>query len=261
MRTDHGGHMGRVEGTLYRSRSAAVTRAVRGLLLLAAQGLAATVLLPSPGHAQVSEAVAEPSIGCFRGHPLPRCKSFWIFEMQGSLPLAETSRIVDSGYGPPEEIGSFDPVFEWNLGHMMNTSDEWAFGGVITVGSGNSNPLTGLKARARRWMNPDVSVEAETGAMWSNASGFHYPGLLGTTAAIRLNIRDQGQFYLRWDLLPVPEERINLSGSREYYDAGGIQHGVSVGVSVGSVPSLIGTGALGLGFVVLLAIFAAEEAR
>lgn len=229
------------------------------VLVAIAQGLAPTVLLPTPARAQSEASDDEPSIGCFRGNPLPRCKSFWIFEMQGSLPIAETSRLVDTGYNGPEETGTFDPVFEWNLGHMMNTSDEWAFGGVMTVGTGNSNPLTGLKARARRWMNPQVSVEAETGAMWSDASGFHFNSLLGGTAAVRLNIRDQGQFYLRWDVLSIPEERIDRSGTREYYDPGGVQHGVSVGASVGSVPSLVGTGALGVAFVVILAIVASEN--
>jgi hypothetical protein len=247
--------MGRVETRYHPQRRALGPR----VLLTVLPAFATALFFPKPALAQSAVLDAEPSIGCFRGNPLPRCKSFWIFEMQGSLQIAQTSRLVDSGNGSPQETSAFDPVFEWNLGHMMNTSDEWAFGGVITVGTGNSNPLTGLKARARRWMSSQVSVEAETGALWSDASGHHFPGLLGGTTALRLNIRDQGQFYLRWDVLPLPEERSNYSGGREYFDPGGVQHGVSVGASVGSVPSLVGTGALGVGFIVLLAILANEN--
>ena len=69
---------------------------------------------------------------------------------------------------------------------------------------------------------------------------------------MRFNIRDQGAFYLRWDVVPLPEE----SQPWGYYDPGGTQQGLSLGVSTGSVPVLIGTGALGITWAVLVAMYA-----
>jgi len=30
----------------------------------------------------------DPSIGCWQGRPLPECRSFWLFEVQGNLLLS-----------------------------------------------------------------------------------------------------------------------------------------------------------------------------
>ena len=217
-----------------------------------------------PSSAQGSrDADGRQQIGCFRGRPLPACKTFWIVEMQGSSPVAQTSRTVrfDSD---PERSGSpqffedhlttFDSVIEWNLGHMANLGDKYALGGVVTVGSGNGDALSGLKVRLRRWLSSDFSVEAEAGAFWSDAGGMRRSDAIGGTAALRFNIRDQGAIYLRWDVLPVLEE----SQPWGYYDPGGTQHALSVGLSAGSVPALIGTGALGVTWLVLLAIIVGQ---
>ena len=187
---------------------------------------------------------------------MPDCKSFWIFEIQGSAPLYQTERVtyIDATTQIPD--GAFDSVLEWNLGHMVNLGDAFALGGVVTVGTGNTDPLTGIKARARRWFTQDVSLELEAGLLRSNATDTQFPGVNGGTADIRLNIRDQGSFYLRWDVLSLPEQDFPAYSS--YYDPGGIHHGVSVGVSLGSVPALAGTGSLGLVYAVLLAVFIAD---
>lgn len=55
---------------------------------------------------------------------------------------------------------------------------------------------------------------------------------------------------MRWDVLPLPEE----SQKWGYYGPGGTQRGLSLGVSAGRVPALIGTGALGITWAVLVAM-------
>jgi len=92
----------------------------------------------------------------------------------------------------------------------------------------------------RRWLSSDFSLEAEAGALWSNPDGTRRFSAPGGTAALRFNIRDQGAFYLRWEVLPLPEE----SQPWGYYDPGGTQHRLSFGVSAGNVPALIGTVAI-----------------
>lgn len=220
--------------------------------------------MPRPASAQGRRhADAGQRVGCFRGRPLPACKSFWIVEMQGSQPIAQTSRTVLEVYSVFDaqrnaSVGvyenqrrAFGPVLEWTLGHMANLGEKYALGGAVTAGTRNGGSgLTGLKVRLRRWLSSDFSLEAEVGAFWGNAQTVQRS--TGGTAALRFNIRDQGAVYLRWDLLPLPEE--SRSGEYGYYDPGGTQHGLSVGVSLGSVPALIGTGALGVTMAVLIAI-------
>lgn len=183
-------------------------------------------VLPVPIRAQAEgDGEGRQQVGCFRGRPLPVCKSFWIFEMQGNAPLVQTE-----GAGGK----AFDNELEWNLGHMVNVDSTYAIGGVVTVGTGNDNALTGLKLRGRRWLRSDLSLEAEGGLVWKDAT-------VGGTAALRLNIRDQGSFYLRWDMLP------NL--------AHGAQHALSLGVGTGSVPALITSGAAGLAVLIIFTAY------
>jgi hypothetical protein len=126
---------------------------------------------------------------------------------------------------------------------------------VVTGGTGNGGTgLTGLKVRLRRWLSSDVSVEAEAGAFWGNAQTVRRSS--GGTAGLRFNVRDQGAIYLRWDMLPLREE--SRPGEYGFFDPGGTQHGLSVGVGTGSVPALIGTGALGLGIVLLFSLLVGQ---
>ena len=68
----------------------------------------------------------------------------------------------------------------------------------------------------------------------------------------RRDIRDQGSFYLRWDVLPL------AAGSGSFQVRGGTQHAFSVGVGTGSVPALITTGAAGLTVAIILALIVGE---
>jgi hypothetical protein len=148
------------------------------------------------------------------------------------------------------ERTDFGRMLEWNFGHMANVGDNYAVGGVVTGGTGNGGSgLTGLKVRVRRWLSSDLSLEAEAGAFWGNAQSVRRT--TGGTAAVRFNIRDQGAVYLRWDALPLREE--SWPGEYGRFDPGGMQHGLSVGVGLGSAPALIGTGGLGVWLAILIA--------
>ena len=213
---------------------------------------------PGSVSAQESEgARTGPRVGCFQGHPLPDCKSFWIFEMQGSVPLLQTERVYYIDGVMPYHNPGFDSQMEWNVGHMVNHGETYAIGGVLTFGTGNTDPLTGVRVRARRWLTQDVSVEVGAGIVRSNATDTQFPGVNGGTANIRLNIRDQGAFFVRWDVLPIPEETYPAYSS--YYQPARTYHGASVGVALGSVPALAGTGTLGVVFAVLIGMYAAES--
>ena len=182
---------------------------MKGLII----GMALTVIVvvpPRPASAQSSrDTDARRQVGCFRGRPLPAWKSFWIVEMQGSSPIVQSSRRVRV-FSDPEQPGlpdvytypvnAFASVLEWNLGHMVNLGDKFALGGVVTVGTGGGNALDGLKLRLRRWLNSDLSVEAEAGALWSNEAGtlgsnaIGGPPLCDSTSEIKARFSCDGMY-------------------------------------------------------------------
>jgi len=198
---------------------------------------------------------AQEQAGCLRGQRLPQCKTFWIIEIQGLVPVAQTSRVVttSSDHAFSYEAHAFDYAVEWNLGHMVNVGEGYGVGGVFTVGSGNADPLTGIRARGRKWLAKNLSIEVEGGLLRSDAAGSRGESLNGWTAGARLNIRDQGSFFLRYDRLNVPKQTRPIPNDG-YSDPGGSHHGLSVGANAGSVPALLGTGALGAFLLVLSAL-------
>lgn len=210
----------------------------------------AGLLLAFPGGASAQEQV-----GCFRGKALPECRSFWIVEMQGLIPLVQNTRTVTSGGGGYEYVyreKAFDNQVEWNVGHMVNVGEKWAVGGVITVGTGGTDPLTGIRVRGRRWLGKDLSLEMEAGVLSSDAAWDAPRVFNGWTSDLRLNIRDQGSFFLRYDGVSVPAQSYPYNN---HFDPGAVHHGLSLGASAGSVPALVGTGAVGVLYAVLLALY------
>ena len=209
---------------------------------------AAGLLIAIPG-----DASAQEQVGCFRGRPLPACKTFWVVEMQGFVPIVQATRtltyydqdMVSFQY----ELESFEEAVEWNLGHMVNVGSGYAIGGILTAGTGNSDPLTGIKVRGRKWLGENLSVELEAGLLRNDAGGGQFGSVNGWTSDVRLNVRDQGSFFVRYDGVSVPQS--SVIGPYGSFDPGGVDQGFSVGVSAGSVPALIGTGALA-GFLAVL---------
>jgi hypothetical protein len=232
-----------------------VALAVAGLLVVGATGPAGAGQLA----AQAVDGAEDAARICFRGRPLPACRSFWIVEMQAYTPLSQSSRMVRYSTAPPVPLQSFEEQLEWNFGHMVNVTPDLAIGGLLTLGTGaGSGAFAGLKGRVRRWLGPQVSVEVEGGLL---RSGVVYPPAHGVTADVRLNIGDHGSFFVRWDGIDVSGESIDYGGGYGFHDAGGFQQALSVGAGVGSKPALVGTGVLGLGWVILLGAFLAGDAN
>jgi len=200
------------------------------------------------------DAAAQESVGCLRGRPLPDCRTFWIVEMQGSTPLVQTRRTVVYQGDTQQGNSAIDQVLEWNVGHMVNLTPEFAVGGELTLGTGNTDIFTGMRLRARRWLSEDLSMELEGGLLRTDAGQSRYPGVYGGTVDVRLNIRDQGSFYVRWDGVHLEPQDFDYM-----FDPGGFHHGLSVGASAGSVPALIGTGALGLAWAILFGLYLSDD--
>jgi hypothetical protein len=192
-----------------------------------------------------------PDIGCWRGRPLPACRGFFVVEAQGSMPVWSSRSTIRIATFRPE---TFESQLDWNLGFMVNVSEWWAVGGVITVGTGSSDPLTGIKARARRWIQPGLSAEIQAGALRTDAAGgFAQTPLWGATADARLNVKDWGSLFVRWDGVDVPAQ---ASPDGDVFEEGRFHQGLYVGAGAGSTWAVAGTAA---GFVVLLALVSSVD--
>jgi len=225
------------------------TRMKRGAVIL-------TVALTA---AMTGTAAAQERIGCFRGKPLPDCKTFWIVEMQAFVPLAQTTRTVTSGptdFPYPYASEAFENQVEWNVGHMVNVGDVYAVGGVFTVGPGKSDAWRGIKVRGRRWLSGNLSMEVEAGLLRDNTGDLGWAGMSGWTSALRFNVRDQGSLFVRYDGASVPEK--SHPDVSSFFDPGGVQHGLFIGASAGSWPALVGTV---LANVALIVLYAADRGR
>lgn len=148
------------------------------------------------------------------------------------------------------EHPAFENELKWHLGAMRNLSDEWALGGTVSVGTGSPTPLTGIRARARRWLKPAVTAELEAGVVDTGinhrfGSGFGW----GPTVGGRLNLGDHVSVFTRWEGVYAQAGSDGLDFHRD----AGIHQGLYVGASGGSTVAVVGTAVLGA--IALLAVY------
>ena len=213
---------------------------------------AALLALPAAVAGQDSAWARAPEPFCFNGGPRSECGTFVIAEMQGVMPLAQSSQLVkwndDPSY-PAQPITAYGDELQWEVGVMHNVSERWALGGAARLGPGSTGALTGLSARARRWLTDDVAVDLSAGATFRAVSE---PGAYGERAGLmgdaRLNFKDDAYLGLRFEQLRI------RGGSGPYggFDAGGEQRALSLLLGVGSEWALGGSAALGVGMLYLL---------
>lgn len=223
---------------------AAVEVAATGVIPAVTGGLAAQEGAPSP---------EEPRAGCFRGHPLPVCSSFWLVELQGLAVVHADQRTLRRGDLPPIDAPAFESRGELTVGHMLNLGVHWAVGGGVTLGTGAHGPLAGARLRARRWLDHELGLEVESGLVRTTPGPGRPEAVGGFSAGIRLNVQDRGALVVRWDVVDL-EPRELSSG---LVDPGGRLGAVSLGAAAGSLPALAGTGLVGVALIVLVGVAAA----
>ena len=115
---------------------------------------------------------------CFRGRPLPTCKSFWITEFGVGLGLTRDT-----------------PAYlTWELGWMVNRGERNALGATILLGR-----RVGLKPRLRHWLADGKAVEVSAGLLIpSPGEGFGFTGHVG------LNLNDKVIFTSRLEVVEHP---------------------------------------------------------
>ncbi len=189
-----------------------------------------------------------PRAFCFNGASLSACRTFLVVEMQGVLPLVQTTREVAWFEGYAHEERAFTDNLQWELGLMHNVGDGWAVGGAARLGPGSTGALTGLTLRARRWLSPDVGLDLAAGVSFR---AINSPGRSGRSAGLladaRLNFNDDAYAGLRF-------EQFSLDPYADSYtfDPGGPQRAVSLLLGVGSEWAVGGSAAVGAALLLLL---------
>jgi len=119
----------------------------------------------------LAEVVPLRAQSCFRGRPLPECRSFWITEF-------------GYAYRINSEKDKPTSMFSGDFGMMRNLNDRIALGGLFFLGI-DTNPdfHIGLKARFRYWLNSKNSLEISPGILLVHTRPFtEEPGLTGNVA-------------------------------------------------------------------------------
>ncbi len=184
---------------------------------------------------------------CFRIHPLPECRSYWIVEVQGVFPVASSAQGYRYVVGDPENQRDVfeDNNLEINLGYMLNATPSVSLGAALAVGSGSGGVPDGARARLRWWATRVASVEIEAGMVRTNLGSWIGSPVTGPSAGARLNYRDIGSVLVRFDRIRIPADELW---------SGGAASGISVGASASSGGALVTGALIGLGLIVLVLI-------
>lgn len=203
-------------------------------------GLSIALLAPATGlQGQTVPGKAADNF-CWRGKALPACRSFALFELEGGLAVASTTFVHESSV-VTTEYPAFVNELKWHLGAMRNLTDEWALGATLSLGSGSPSAVTGIRVRARRWLNPPMSAELEAGAVDTGINDRFGSGVgWGPTVGARLNMGDHLSVFTRW------EGAYAQAGSDlNFHRESGFHQGLYVGASAGSTVAVAGSAALG----------------
>jgi hypothetical protein len=115
----------------------------------------------------VLTALAGTSSGqpCFRGRPLPDCKSFWITESGAFFHLNSHKGDRWNDRKVYENL-----YYTWEIGGMVNRNPKTAFGGTLYIGwDGYINDTRlGIKGRWRWWLSPHTGLDLSPGILMSD---------------------------------------------------------------------------------------------
>lgn len=144
----------------------------------------ASLLLVTTTASQAQTPDTGSSRECFRGRPLPTCKSFWITEAgyAGRLTSGDEFRPSD-GSSTSTPGGSLLATLE--LGYMWNVGPRLALGGGVGAGTFEGIYFA-VKPRVRFWASPDVAIDLEPSIRLNQGPG---TSRLGLDAAVSFQDR------------------------------------------------------------------------
>ncbi len=164
---------------------------------------------------------------CFRGQPLPACKSFWLTE-SGLL-----YRLDDHGsqyWKNREWHEKF--YYTWEVGLMTNRNPGAAWGGTVFLGwdAYLEDVRFGLKGRYRWWLSPKIGLDLSPGILQSSTiSG---PPIVCLSASLvgedRIMVTGQVEMVIR-----DKTNFLDPDASAQLFWYAGLRCGAEAGVAVG----------------------------
>lgn len=136
-------------------------------MLKAAITLACAVI-PIASGAQSDTSAKAPSPLCWRGKPLPACRSFFLTEMAGEYAFATTRTNYTLTFGSQVEkrsVADETPQLLWRIGPMFNTGPSHAIGVTLSAGTVNEGGREAIELRGRRWIDVGQALDVSAGAL------------------------------------------------------------------------------------------------
>lgn len=164
---------------------------------------------------------------CFPGEPAPGCR------VVGILETGVVHRFA--GATPVTAEADRQDVM-WQVGALLNTGEDSAWGGTFLIGSGTYRPRLALRLRHRRWLDERWAMDLDLGPMTHSTSLGSWG--VGVMADVGVGYRDYGKALMRLEVLPD--------------EGGGATAAGMIGAEVGSWPAVVGNGVLGILVVVWL---------
>lgn len=136
-------------------------------LMVRATIVVACALTPIVSGAQSDTSAKAPMSRCWRGKPLPQCRSFWITEMAGEYAFATTKTnytLVGSNADPVSKSDETAQLL-WRVGPMFNTSPSRAIGVTLSLGTVIDGGRQAIELRQRRWIGSGQGLDISAGAL------------------------------------------------------------------------------------------------
>jgi hypothetical protein len=180
-----------------------------------AMGVALVLSLAGPLRGQqAAPATGIPKALCFRGRPVPNCRSFLVTEFD----LAFTE-----GWA------------RWELGAMHNVGPRSAVGGSLLLRAANDSSAFGVKARFRRWLSRVVALDVSSGILVAG------PGTApGFASHVGLGIGDLVGLSIEAETVPP-----DFDGGKRIRWFGGVRTGAHLGVIIGALAGILAYGCSG----------------
>jgi hypothetical protein len=219
--------------------------------LLATAPLSAAAQSDSARPRIVTSSVPEGRL-CWRGSPLPRCRSYWLTEMSGEYAYATTKTHYRFDYGSVVNTYARPDVssrLSWTIGPMFNTSPSSATGATVSAGFVNDGSRVAIEAR-RRWWSPDQQVQPTFDLS---------AGLVRMDVPARTGSFEHDAYGLTGGAYLVGGDLIQLNGRVDLLLTGGrVRAGGTVGAGLGSYAAAGATVLLGALTLAVIAIFASS---
>ncbi len=111
---------------------------------------------------------------CLKAYPKPECQSFLITEFSYMNRFHLSSKL-------PSYVYDDAFLFSWELGLMKNITPRYALGGTFYTAVDDEGSRVGIKARIRRWLSRELSIDLAPGILIAKISGDYerYPAFTG----------------------------------------------------------------------------------